>query len=199
VYDLVIRNGLVIDGSGRTGFPAHVAVNGDRIEAVGDLEEREGRREIDASGRVVCPGFIDLHSHSDLMLLVEPDALPKVMQGITTDLMGQDGYSMAPLRKELVPEYRRFISGLEGSPSIDWSWESMEDYLARFDGAASTNVVSMAGHGTLRMNVLGTSSAPASAEDLARMGELIEHAFSGGASDVSYGLIYVPSLYANSE
>lgn len=199
MYDLLIRKGLVIDGTGKAGFPGDVAVAGDRVEAVGQLDEAKGRVEIDASGQVVCPGFIDLHSHSDIMLLAEPNAEPKVMQGITTDVMGQDGYSMAPIRKELVPEYRQFLAGLAGSPSIDWDWETMGGYLSRFDGAVSTNVASMVGHGTVRMNVLGTRPDPATPRDLDRMAELIEQAFAEGATDLSYGLIYVPSLFANRE
>lgn len=199
MYDLVIRNGLVIDGTGEAGFLGSVAIEGDRIEAVGDISEQKGRVEIDASGQVVCPGFIDLHSHSDVVLLAEPEAMPKVMQGITTDVMGQDGYSAAPLRRDLIPEYRKFLAGLAGNPDIDWDWQTMDKYLARFDGAASTNVVSMVGHGTVRWNVIGTSSRAASQADLERMGELIEQAFFDGATDVSYGLIYVPSLFANRE
>jgi len=199
MYDLIIREGLIIDGTGQAGFPGDVAVAGDRIEAIGNLEDRSGRVEIDAPGQVVCPGFIDLHSHSDIGLIAEPKAEPKVMQGITTELMGQDGYSMAPVRKELVPEYRQFLAGLAGSPNIDWNWETMAQYLSRFDGAASLNVASMVGHGTVRMNVLGTASTPASQHDLERMGGLIEQAFDEGATDVSYGLIYVPSLFANRE
>ncbi|MCL4532610.1 MAG: D-aminoacylase [Actinobacteria bacterium] len=199
MYDLVIRKGLVIDGTGEPGFPGDVAVDGGRVRAVGDLGDQRGREEIDASGQVVCPGFIDLHSHSDIMLLAEPNGEPKVMQGITTDVMGQDGYSAAPLRKELVPEYRRFLAGLAGEPDVDWDWETMAGYLVRFDGTASINVASMVGHGTVRWNVLGTVSKEAGPNDLARMGELIEQAFADGATDVSYGLIYVPSLFANRE
>ena len=116
MYDLVIRKGIVIDGTGSAGFPGDLALEGDRIAAMGEIEER-GRAEIDAAGQVVCPGFIDLHSHSDIMLLAEPEGMPKVMQGITTDVMGQDGYSAAPLRKELIPEYRQFVAGLAGSPN----------------------------------------------------------------------------------
>jgi N-acyl-D-amino-acid deacylase len=199
MYDLVIRNGLVIDGTGRAGFPGDVAVSGDRIEAVGDIGDQRGRVEIDASNQVVCPGFIDLHSHSDVVLMAEPLAEAKVMQGITTDVMGQDGYSAAPMRPEMVADYRKFLAGLASDPDVEWSWRTMEEYLRRFDGAASTNVVSMVGHGTVRWNVKGTSSEEASRDDLDRMGELIDRAFAEGATDVSYGLIYVPSLFANRE
>lgn len=199
MYDVVIRKGLVIDGTGSPGFLGDVALEGDRIRAVGDLGDNRGRTEIDASGLVVCPGFIDLHSHSDFALLAEPHADAKVMQGITTDVMGQDGYSAAPIRPELVPEYRQFLSGLAGSYPVDWSWSTMGEYLARFDRAAATNVASMVGHGTVRMNVLGTRSDPATGAELARMSELVEQAFAEGATDLSYGLIYVPSLFANRE
>lgn len=199
MYDLVIRNGTIVDGTGSPGFPGDLAVDGDRVVAMGSLGDQAGKAEIDASGQVVCPGFIDLHSHSDLMLLAEPDAGPKVMQGITTDVMGQDGYSVAPVKKEMVPEYRQFLAGLAGSPDLDWEWGTMAGYLDRFDGAVSHNAASMVGHGTVRWNVMGTASAPATERQLARMGELVEQAFAEGATDLSYGLIYVPSMFANRE
>lgn len=199
MYDLVIRKGIIIDGTGSPGYPGDLGVDDDLIVAAGELGDERGRTEIDASGQIVCPGFIDLHSHSDIMLLAEPAALPKVMQGITTDVMGQDGYSAAPIRRELIPEYRQFLSALAGNPDLDWNWETMGGYLARFDGATSMNVVSMVGHGTVRWNVLGTSGKPATQYDLDRMGELIEQAFAEGATDVSYGLIYVPSMFADRE
>lgn len=197
MYDLVIRKGIVIDGTGAAGAPGDVAVDGDRIVSVGEVGEERGRTEIDASGQVVCPGFIDLHSHSDIDLLAYPAGMPKVMQGITTDVMGQDGYSAAPLRRELIPEYRLFLSGLAGDPNLDWNWETMAGYLSRFDGAVSMNAASMVGHGTVRWNVLGTASTEAGPRDLDAMGDLISQAFADGATDVSYGLVYVPSLFAN--
>jgi N-acyl-D-amino-acid deacylase len=199
MYDMVIRKGVIIDGTGDPGFPGDIAIDGDRIRAMGDLGDLKGRAEIDASGQVVCPGFIDLHSHSDIMLLAEPHGKPKVMQGITTDVLGQDGYSAAPLRRDLIPGYRQFLSALAGSPDLDWDWETVGGYLARFDHAVSMNVATMAGHGTIRWNVLGTASTPASRRDLDEMGELIEQAFADGATDVSYGLVYVPSIFANRE
>ncbi|HEX9016780.1 MAG TPA: amidohydrolase family protein, partial [Chloroflexota bacterium] len=140
MYDLVIRKGIIIDGTGSPGYPGDLGVDDDLIVAAGELGDERGRTEIDASGQIVCPGFIDLHSHSDIMLLAEPAALPKVMQGITTDVMGQDGYSAAPIRRELIPEYRQFLSALAGNPDLDWNWETMGGYLARFDGATSMNV-----------------------------------------------------------
>ncbi|RLC61640.1 MAG: D-aminoacylase, partial [Chloroflexi bacterium] len=97
MFDLIIREGRIIDGSGTPGYYGDVGIQGERITAIGRLDHAEALRVIEADGRVVCPGFIDMHSHSDVMLLANPRHEPKVMQGVTTDVLGLDGLSYAPL------------------------------------------------------------------------------------------------------
>lgn len=103
----LIKNGFVVDGSGEKRYKADVLINGDKIEKIGTIDNVEGAEVIDATGKIVAPGFIDTHSHSDLKVLIEPFIEPKLRQGITTEILGQDGISMAPLPKEFVSSWRK--------------------------------------------------------------------------------------------
>jgi len=120
----LIKNGFIVDGSGNKGYRADVLINGDRIEKIGENIKANDAKIIDAKGLVVAPGFIDTHSHSDLQILIEPEVMPKVMQGITTEMLGQDGISMAPLPVEYISPWRKNLAGLDGdSDEIDWTYK----------------------------------------------------------------------------
>ena len=126
----LIRGGLVVDGTGRKGFQANVLVEGNRIAEIGEVMASGDEDIIDAAGLVVAPGFIDTHSHSDLKILVDPEVRPKVMQGITTEILGQDGISMAPLPAEYISPWRKNLAGLDGdSDGIDWNYRDTAGYL----------------------------------------------------------------------
>ena len=130
----LIINGTVVDGTGKPGYKANVLVEDDKIAAIGDIQPAEGMEVIDAAGLVVAPGFIDTHSHSDLKILEEPEVAPKVMQGITTEILGQDGISMAPLPVEYISPWRKNLAGLDGdSDNINWEFKNTEGYLAMID------------------------------------------------------------------
>ena len=130
----LIKNGFIVDGSGNPGYKADVLLNGGIIEKIAETIEEDGAEIINAEGLVVAPGFIDTHSHSDLQVLVEPEVAPKVLQGITTEILGQDGISMAPLPKEYVSPWRKNLAGLDGdSDLIDWNYETTENYLQMID------------------------------------------------------------------
>ena len=121
----LIKNGLIVDGSGNPGYKGDVLIDGGLIEKISPSIEEEGVQVIDAAGLVVAPGFIDTHSHSDLQILVEPEVAPKVMQGITTEVLGQDGISMAPLPKQYISPWRKNLAGLDGdTDQIDWTFEN---------------------------------------------------------------------------
>ncbi|MHB0980526.1 MAG: N-acyl-D-amino-acid deacylase family protein [Thermoleophilia bacterium] len=196
MFDLLIVNGRVITGRGNPWFEADVAVVGDTIAQIGRLGDTEAKTRIDVGGRFVAPGFIDAHSHSDLFLIKEPTAEAKVMQGVTTENVGMDGMSVAPIKTEDVQDWRTHLSGLAGDPPIEWTWRSFADYLDVLDGLpTSDNVTSYAGLGTIRLMVMGTTPRAASSEEIRRMQALAARTMEEGARGISSGLIYPPSQY----
>src|ERR671914_224118 len=133
--DLLIHGGTIVDGTGSPGYHAAVAIEGDRLRIVrGDVADMSAARRIDAAGLIVAPGFIDMHSHSGLMILAEPRHEPKVRQGVTTEVVGVDGNSYAPFRSgQALRDFARLNSGLDGLPDVDLEWGSVETYLGRLD------------------------------------------------------------------
>ena len=194
MLDLAIRGGRLVDGTGGPWFGGDVGIAGERIAAVGHVAE-PARRTIDAAGLVVCPGFIDMHTHSDLQPLARPRHEMKLHQGVTLDVIGQDGLGLAPVRRDTLADLRALLVGWNGDPDgVDWSWRSMADYLARFDGASSVNVVALAGHGTLRLQAVGADDRPATPNELAEMRRLLRDAVDQGAAGLSAGLTYAPGM-----
>jgi N-acyl-D-amino-acid deacylase len=197
--ELLIRGGRIIDGSGNPWYRADLAIGNGRIAAIGKLE-MAAERVIDAEGLVVAPGFIDTHSHSDLMLLAEPDSEMKIMQGITTEIVGQDGLGEAPIRDDLIEDWRRYLSGLNGDPEIEWDWRSFSEYLRRLEEAGpATNVASLVGHGNLRLLSMGMDNRKPTGEELDGMRALLGEALEEGALGLSTGLIYPPCSYSDLE
>ncbi len=195
-YDVVIRGGTMIDGTGGPPVIADVAIVGDRIVKTGTVGGT-GARTIDASGKIVCPGFIDIHSHTDLSLLVEPRAESKIRQGVTTEVAGQDGSSLAPLneaqRKSLQEGY-----GRRYGVDIEWT-----DFTGLFDTldrqGIGLNFMSMAGQGTIRGHVAGNENVAVGARQLDAMKALVEQAMSEGACGLSSGLEYTPGSFADED
>src|SRR5436305_5328591 len=155
MLDLLIRGGQVVDGTGAPARRADVAIQADRIEAVELLADAQAARVLDASGLVVSPGFIDTHVHADLMLLAEPQHAPLLCQGVTTDILGQDGLSYAPLSPTNLQIYRRYLAGLNGNPPLDWGWSSVAEFRQRFDRAVAVNTAFLVPHGAIRLEALG--------------------------------------------
>ena len=196
MYDLLILNGKVVTGSGNPWFAGDLAVAKGKIVKIGRLAREEAHKTIDASGLVVSPGFIDGHSHSDLFLFVDPKAHQKIMQGVTTENVGLDGMSVAPIEKKDIAAWRKHLSGLDGNPEIEWKWRSFADYLDAIDALpTSNNVTSYVGLGTIRLKVMGMTDQPPTSEQLAQMKGLTAQAMEEGARGVSSGLIYPPSQY----
>src|SRR5215212_9575766 len=148
MLDLLIEGGLVVDGSGSAGFYAAVGIEGETVHVLrGDVSGVQAGRRIDASGRVVSPGFIDVHAHSGLMILAEPRHEPKVRQGVTTEVIGIDGNSYAPFKTH--EDFLRFVelnSGLDGNPTLPGRWSSVAEYLAMFDQRVAVNIVYLIGN-----------------------------------------------------
>lgn len=195
VYTL--RGGTVIDGAGTPGARADVQIAGDRIAAVGPNLPPSGS-VIDAGGLVIAPGFIDMHSHCDLMAIFDPAVSPKIRQGITTELIGQDGLGEAPVRPEGVAHWRTHLSGLNGDPSPDWTWETFDQYFPRCEGAA-TNIAALVGHGTIRNYAMGMENRAPTPDELRRMRQILDASLSAGACGLSTGLIYTPCVYADTD
>ncbi len=200
MFDLLIKNGRVVDGSGNPWTMADVAVKDGRIAAVGRLGGATAATVADATGRVVCPGFIDGHSHSDLYVLAAPESRQKIMQGFTTEVVGLDGMSVAPISEAHKPGWRKHLSGLAGNPGTPWSWNSMGGYLDAVDATpAAVNICSYAGLGTIRLNVVGMDDRAPTADEMEQMRRLTAEAMEQGARGVSAGLIYPPSQYQSLE
>ena len=199
MLDLLIRNGWVVDGSGSARFRADVGVEGDRIADVGRLEGAEARQTIDAAGHVVTPGFVDMHSHTDMTLPVLPTADSLLYQGITTAVVGQCGVTPAPLSDETRAQVVAMMqSETVPLPFEKWStFGSFLDYVREI--GVSLNVVSLVGLATVRSAVMAFSAQPANAEQIARMQAEVSEAMDAGAIGVSTGLIYPPGSYAGAE
>jgi N-acyl-D-amino-acid deacylase len=198
----LIRNGTIVDGSGAPRFAGDVALDGDMIAAVGTIENGSGfERVIDATGLAVTPGFIDTHSHSDLELLVNPYIEAKVRQGVTTELLGQDGISMAPLPLKYLAPWRKNLAGLEGeSEALSWEYETTEAYLhALEEKGVGLNESYLIPHGNVRMEAMGLDNRRPTPDELARMLEITWREMEAGAFGLSTGLIYMPCAYAETE
>ena len=172
MLDLVLEGGTVVDGSGGPGFRADVGVAGERIAAVGT--GLSGAVTVDCSGHVVCPGFIDTHSHSDVKVLADPILPMKVRQGITLEVLGQDGISVAPVRPAEREGWKQKLSGLLGDFGVAWDWSSVAEYLRRVALARpAQDVAYLAPHGAIRQWVMGGGDRRASEGEAAAMQELL--------------------------
>lgn len=200
MFDLLIRNGRIIDGSGLPWFRADVGITGDRIAAVGPLGNATAKQTLDAAGKVVCPGFIDTHVHGDLALLVDPYHEPAVRQGVTTYILGQDGVAFAPGSPETQQYMRRYTAGFNGNfPTPGKQWRTVADYLALFDNACAINACTLIPNGNVRMEAMGLESRKPTADELKAMRRIVREGMEQGAVGLSSGLDYVPSLYADED
>ncbi len=199
---ILIKNGRIIDGTGAPAHPGCLALENDRILGVGSPDQFPDHafdQVIDAGGKVVCPGFIDSHSHSDVMVFKEPRLLAKVMQGITTEMLGQDGISMAPLPAEYISPWRKNLAGLDGDmEELDWSFATTSGYLDMLErNGSGTNLCYLAPHGNVRMEAMGLGSGVADNANLDRMRAVLRRELDAGAFGLSTGLIYMPCAYAD--
>jgi len=195
----LIVNGTIVDGTGKPGFVGSVVVEGDKILDVltgsGEMESRDGLEVIDASGSLVTPGFIDAHSHSDAYLVLEPDAPSKVTQGVTTEINGQCGGSVAPRYGEA-----RLSSDWAALLGERLSWRSLAEYREVLAAAKpAINTVQFVGHNTLRSSVVGYVGRIAKPDELKRMSKLLEQSLDEGGWGLTTGLIYQPGKYSTPE
>ena len=197
----LIRGAAVIDGTETPRYQADVRVVDGRIAEIADagrLSAAAGDRVIDADSLVLSPGFIDMHAHSDLQLLVNPAHPAKLTQGVTTEVLGQDGLSYAPVDDEVMAVMRSKIAGWnDDPPGFDYSWRSVGEYLDRLDAGIATNAVYLVPHGTLRALIVGLDDRPATADEISRMKQQLRVSMLEGAAGMSAGLTYTPGMYAD--
>ncbi|MBI03264.1 MAG: hypothetical protein CL468_04455 [Acidimicrobiaceae bacterium] len=195
MHDLVIRNGVVIDGSGSAGIKTDIAIDGDLIDAIGPCQD-VGRIEIDATNLIVAPGFVDVHSHDDLAVLEDPEMNHKISQGVTTDIIGNCGWATVPRS----PINDRWLeSGILGSKRPP-SWKDVGEYRARIDSAhPSCNVAILIGYGAVRRAVLGSSKERPTRKEFREIHRHLSAGMNAGALGVSTGLTYEPGRYSSTE
>lgn len=197
MYDLLIKNGRIIDGTGSPWYCGDVGIKDGKVVDIGLLSSNLAHQVIDAKNQVVAPGFIDMHTHSDLVILDEPLIEAKVRQGITTDLLGQDGIAAAPLPAEYVSTWQKNLAGLNGTPPIEWDWETVGDYIDKIKrNNPSYNLAVLAPHGNIRMEVMGLANRPATDEEITKMQQVLRRSLEEGAVGLSTGLIYLPCCFA---
>jgi N-acyl-D-amino-acid deacylase len=198
MFDLLLKSGWVIDGSGGPPYRADVALRETKIADVGRLDGARAKRILDVTGLYVVPGFIDAHVHGDLMLLADPIHMPALRQGVTTYVIGQDGSSFAPASPATLDYMSRYTAGFNGNPAgIARDWQSIDEYLAHFDGQTAINVAFLIPNGNIRIEVMGLESRPPRDDELRAMQKLVREGMEAGAVGLSTGLDYIPSLYAD--
>lgn len=199
IFDLIIENGSVVDGTGAPARPADVGVHGNEIAAIGNLSDAEAVRKIDATGHVVSPGFIDVHCHSDGALLIDGQHAEGVRQGITTEIIGPDGLTYAPLPHDMYVMYRQYLSGLLGLPPEDLDMSSVNSALGNYHRKTACNVAMFLGHGPLRLGAVGMRDVPLRDDALKQAVRTMEESFEQGACGFATGLSYYPNSFSDSD
>jgi N-acyl-D-amino-acid deacylase len=196
-FDLLIIGGLIYDGSGQPGIISDLAIKNGKLVAFGDLKNKSAQRKIEATDLAVAPGFIDFHSHSDEELLLGGEAQSKIRQGVTTEIIGQDGDSVAPLTEKM---RAKWSENLKATYGVESDWVDFAGYFRRLERQKIiTNVISMVGQGSLREYVVGEDNRPATSEEIEKMKALAREAFRQGVYGISSGLEYTPGSFATAE
>ena len=201
VVDLLITGGSLVDGSGAAARPGTVASLDGRLH-IGDPTWRPERvgRAIDATGMVVAPGFIDLHSHGGLVILADPRHEPKVRQGVTSEVIGVDGNGYAPFADPAnLAAFVELNAGLDGRPGIDYDWDTVASYIGRYDRGQAVNVAVVIGNSALRIGAIGWDDVAADDRSLANMRAMLREGLAEGAFGISSGLDYPPGSFASTD
>ena len=193
MFSVVLTGGMLHDGTGSPGYRADVGIAGDRIKAVGHLRSVPAQRTIDVGNRVISPGFIDVHAHSEFSLLRGDGLEARVRQGVTTDLLAPDGFAYAPLSGERLDEMKSYLSVFNGPPDESWHWSDVSEYQNLFKGRVGINVVPQVGFNAIRAEAVGWEARPANPDEIREMRALTHHAMEQGATGMQTGLDYYPS------
>ncbi len=199
-YDLLIKNGRVIDGTGNPWFKKDIGISEGKIKNLGFIDGN-AEKTVDADGMIISPGFIDLHSHVDQDILAYPNAENCIMQGITTAVVGNCGMSMAPISSDKVDLLKKYLSPfLVKNFNYEWGWETLGEFHKKIEEQGiSLNMASLVGHGTIRLAIKGFDSSKVSREEMNKMKILLEQSIKDGVFGMSTGLIYPPGCYSTTD
>jgi len=203
MFQLAIKRGTIVDGTGKPAFRADVGIRDGKVAVIGDLDAVEAEKSIRAEGLVVAPGFVDIHAHSDFTIMLNPRAESKIHQGVTTEVTGNCGATAAPIsnthRQEALDHLLTTL-GISGSESLAWDWTSFGDYLDHLRRRPlGINLVPLVGHTMLRIAVMGTADRPPTEEEMVAQEELLDRCLCEGAFGMSTGLEYPPDAYSTTE
>ena len=173
MFDVLIINGNLVDGTGKKASKADIGIIEDKIDQIGNLKDASAKKIIDATGKTLSPGFIDTHAHSDAALLIDPIHENGIRQGITTEILGQDGLSYAPLSKENYLLNKRYLAGILGNPPDDLDMSSVEKFRSHYDKKCSINTVYPVAHGALRIETVGFLDRPLLGDDMKKAKNLL--------------------------
>ncbi|MDD2574166.1 MAG: D-aminoacylase [Bacillota bacterium] len=201
MFDLVIKNAKVIDGSGGPWYKADVAVKDGKISKIGKFKDVAADNIIDAAGKVVSPGFIDAHSHSDFVAAAINNAEGKITQGVTTEVSGVCGITAAPVNPDTISQLKQYLGAfMPKGLKLNWEWRSLGDWMDIVDKQGNaTNLAMFVGHGSIRIAVMGFANRAPSAGELEDMKKLVRQSMEQGALGISTGLIYPPGCYSDKE
>ena len=197
MFDILLRNGKIVDGTGAPWFVGDIGIAGDRIAAIGNLSEAHGRRDIDAAGKLVCPGFVDCHSHSDLSILANLEATSSIYQGVTTEIVGQCGLGPAPISDISRAAMAQTVA--HACPNVRADWSSCREFLDRIGAGVALNVGMLAPHGSIRRAVMGMADRAPTEDEMCAMERLVAESLDAGLLGLSFGLEYAPGSVAEAE
>ena len=172
-YDIIIINGQIADGTGKELFQSNIYIKNGKIIEIGNKVDAIGKTTLNAKGLIIAPGFIDMHSHSDLALLTEPTHIAKVSQGVTTEALGMDGLSYAPISQEKLGGLIQYLVAVNGHAPPNVQWSSVKEFLDLFDNRTSCNIVYFVPHAALRIEAMGWEARPANSDELKKMQQLV--------------------------
>ena len=203
MFDILIKNAEIIDGSGKGSYIGDIGVKDGRIHKIASIIDKESTKVIDAKGLTVTPGFIDIHSHTDWTVLVNPRAESKVRQGVTTEVVGNCGFTAAPVREEHFEDLMQYLVNtvfLSEEEKKKWKWETQSDYINEIrTKGTSVNIASLVGHGTIRVGVMGFKQDPPTKTELKKMADILKTELEKGLFGMSTGLQYDPSSFSTTE
>ncbi|NQT07678.1 amidohydrolase family protein, partial [Candidatus Bathyarchaeota archaeon] len=196
-FDIIIKNGRIVDGTGNPWYKADVGISSDRVESIGDLSGAGYGRTIDAGGLVVAPGFMDIHSHSDYVTLLDPRVESKIRQGVTTEVGGNCGSSYFPFSDK---SFEKTKENLEKTYGLELDWRDVNGFFSRLEaGGSSFNYATFLGQGSLRDAVMGPYDRPPTDEELESMKRLVREHMEAGVLGLSSGLEYTPGSFAETD